>query len=135
MKTSSFLKFHQHPIPREGGYLPEQCSGNREDSLQFTAQQVTQLKQFVTCCNAHSFFAGQFSTPSPVIIFLAILCISALCLPTENTTINSTLPVYLHLTINQKLVAAYVLGNFLFCHPCSSPLDLLLSAWMLRGPF
>ncbi|GAU90536.1 hypothetical protein RvY_02940 [Ramazzottius varieornatus] len=53
---------------------------------------------------------AQFAPPSPVILLVALLCVVVLCLPTENTTIHSQLPVYLHLSINQKLVAAYILG-------------------------
>ncbi|XP_071798908.1 motile sperm domain-containing protein 1-like [Asterias amurensis] len=47
--------------------------------------------------------------PGPTIVLLAIACIAALLLPLHGEA-ETSLPVYLHLTVNQKLIAAYVLG-------------------------
>lgn len=61
-------------------------------------------------------YGGQNMPQSPNLIacFAAIVCIVALFLPTEGDTseAHSTLKnyPYLHLTVNQKLVFAYVLG-------------------------
>ncbi|XP_059507289.1 motile sperm domain-containing protein 1 isoform X2 [Stegostoma tigrinum] len=49
------------------------------------------------------------SGPSLLTVFLGIICIIALMLPTLGEA-ESLVPVYLHLSVNQKLVAAYVLG-------------------------
>ena len=48
-----------------------------------------------------------------VIILAAVVCIVALMLPTQGET-GSSLPDYLHLHNSQKLIAAYVLGMFVF---------------------
>jgi len=45
----------------------------------------------------------------PLVLLVALLCGVALLLPTWQID-TSTLPPYLHLTIHQKLVVAYVLG-------------------------
>lgn len=46
-------------------------------------------------------------------LFVASVCIASLTLPTEgDLAADSILPHYLHLTVPQKLVAAYVLGKF-----------------------
>nr|XP_005990441.1 PREDICTED: motile sperm domain-containing protein 1 [Latimeria chalumnae] len=49
------------------------------------------------------------SGPSSLTVFLGIMCIVALMLPTLGEA-ESIVPVSLHLSVNQKLVAAYVLG-------------------------
>ncbi|XP_064933670.1 motile sperm domain-containing protein 1 isoform X3 [Columba livia] len=49
------------------------------------------------------------SGPSLLTVFLGIVCIAALMLPTLGE-MDSLVPLYLHLSVNQKLVAAYVLG-------------------------
>ncbi|KAM7159762.1 motile sperm domain-containing protein 1 isoform 1-T1 [Macrochelys suwanniensis] len=49
------------------------------------------------------------SGPSLLTVFLGIVCIGALMLPTLGE-VDSLVPLYLHLSVNQKLVAAYVLG-------------------------
>ncbi|KAM4661552.1 motile sperm domain-containing protein 1 isoform 2-T2 [Amazona ochrocephala] len=48
------------------------------------------------------------SGPSLLTVFLGIVCIAALMLPTLGD-LESLVPLYLHLSVNQKLVAAYVL--------------------------
>ena len=50
--------------------------------------------------------------PNLIACFAAIVCILALFLPTEGESNNVMLKdyPYLHLTVNQKLVFAYVLG-------------------------
>ncbi|KAH1165752.1 hypothetical protein KIL84_023311 [Mauremys mutica] len=50
------------------------------------------------------------SGPSLLTVFLGIVCIGALMLPTLGD-VESLVPLYLHLSVNQKLVAAYVLGK------------------------
>lgn len=50
------------------------------------------------------------SGPSLLTVFLGIVCIAALMLPTSGE-VESLVPLYLHLSVNQKLVAAYVLGE------------------------
>ncbi|KAH3810816.1 motile sperm domain-containing protein 1-like [Dreissena polymorpha] len=49
------------------------------------------------------------SGPSFVVIVAGLVCITALMLPQLGDT-SSRLPEYLHLSVNQKLIAAYVLG-------------------------
>ncbi|XP_043840475.1 motile sperm domain-containing protein 1-like [Dromiciops gliroides] len=49
------------------------------------------------------------SGPSLLTVFLGIVCIAALMLPTLGE-VESLVPHYFHLSVNQKLVAAYVLG-------------------------
>lgn len=49
------------------------------------------------------------SGPSLLTIFLGVVCIAALMLPTLGD-VESMVPLYLHLSVNQKLVAAYILG-------------------------
>ena len=51
-------------------------------------------------------------TPSIPVLLLSVICVIALMLPTNyDERIESFVPPYLHLSINQKLVAAYVLGR------------------------
>ncbi|XP_069552861.1 motile sperm domain-containing protein 1 isoform X1 [Brachyistius frenatus] len=47
--------------------------------------------------------------PSLLTVLLGLVCMAALMLPTLGE-LESTVPVYLHLSVNKKLVAAYVLG-------------------------
>ncbi|KAM4554992.1 motile sperm domain-containing protein 1 isoform 2-T2 [Odontesthes bonariensis] len=47
--------------------------------------------------------------PSLLTVLLGLVCMAALMLPTLGEH-ESTVPVYLHLSVNKKLVAAYVLG-------------------------
>ncbi|KAM9377549.1 motile sperm domain-containing protein 1 isoform 3-T3 [Pholidichthys leucotaenia] len=47
--------------------------------------------------------------PSLLTVLLGLMCMVALMLPTSGEQ-ESTVPVYLHLSVNKKLVAAYVLG-------------------------
>ncbi|KAH0630804.1 hypothetical protein JD844_004041 [Phrynosoma platyrhinos] len=60
-----------------------------------------------TLCPPESRIAS--SGPSLLTVFLGIVCIAALMLPTLGE-MDSLVPLYLHLSVNQKLVAAYVLG-------------------------
>lgn len=50
------------------------------------------------------------SGPSLLMVFLGMVCIAALMMPTMGE-MESVVPLYLHLSVNQKLVAAYVLGK------------------------
>lgn len=47
--------------------------------------------------------------PSLLTVLLGMVCMAALMLPTLGEQ-ESTVPLYLHLSVNKKLVAAYVLG-------------------------
>ncbi|XP_060593282.1 motile sperm domain-containing protein 1-like [Ruditapes philippinarum] len=47
--------------------------------------------------------------PSIVVILAGLVCIVALMLPQQGDS-GSRLPDYIHLSVNQKLIAAYVLG-------------------------
>ncbi|CAI9163444.1 unnamed protein product [Rangifer tarandus platyrhynchus] len=49
------------------------------------------------------------SGPSLLTVFLGAVCVAALMLPTLGD-VESLVPLYLHLSVNQKLVAAYILG-------------------------
>lgn len=48
--------------------------------------------------------------PSLLTVLLGLVCMVALMLPTLGEQ-ESTVPLYLHLSVNKKLVAAYVLGK------------------------
>ncbi|XP_029840389.3 motile sperm domain-containing protein 1 [Ixodes scapularis] len=48
-------------------------------------------------------------TPSSTVIAAAVTCMLALMLPTDGDR-TSQLPRYLHVSFNQKLIAAYILG-------------------------
>ncbi|MBN3279700.1 MSPD1 protein, partial [Polyodon spathula] len=48
--------------------------------------------------------------PSLLTVFLGLVCVAALMLPTLGE-LESRVPVYLHLSVNKKLVAAYVLAQ------------------------
>lgn len=50
------------------------------------------------------------TSPGATVVLLAVVCIAALMLPTQGEKQQSNIPEYLHLTTNQKLIAAYVLG-------------------------
>ncbi|KAK7790877.1 hypothetical protein R5R35_010745 [Gryllus longicercus] len=52
---------------------------------------------------------GRIQTPNYIVVTAALICIGALLLPTQGEK-ESRIPVYLHLTINLKLIFAYVLG-------------------------
>uniref|UniRef100_A0A8C4SM01 Motile sperm domain-containing protein 1 n=1 Tax=Erpetoichthys calabaricus TaxID=27687 RepID=A0A8C4SM01_ERPCA len=52
---------------------------------------------------------SQSSGPSLLTVFLGAVCVAVLMLPTLGD-LESVVPVYLHLSVNKKLVAAYVLG-------------------------
>jgi len=49
--------------------------------------------------------------PSLWVIVMAVVCIIALMLPLESEE-QSDLPHYLLLSVNQKLLAAFILGNY-----------------------
>lgn len=48
--------------------------------------------------------------PGVLTVLLGLLCMAALALPTVGEQ-GSSVPVCLHLSVNKKLVAAYVLGQ------------------------
>lgn len=51
-------------------------------------------------------------SPNLFAVLVGIVCVVSLSFPTqgENTSHNSYVPDYFHLTMSQKLVAAYILG-------------------------
>ena len=55
----------------------------------------------------------QRSLPSVPVILISVVCVIALMLPTQGdiTVASSRVPDYLHLTVNQKLIVAYILGE------------------------
>ena len=54
-------------------------------------------------------------SPSIPVLLLSFACVVALMLPTTyDERVSSSVPRYLHLSINQKLIAAYILGKI---HP------------------
>lgn len=53
--------------------------------------------------------ASEGSGLTPLTVVGGLVCVVALSLPSEGET-STSLPAYLHLTLPQKLVAAYVLG-------------------------
>lgn len=65
-------------------------------------------KTFVSVCETESRPAA--GGPSLLTVLLGLVCMAALMLPTLGEQ-ESTVPVYLHLSVNKKLVAAYVLGE------------------------
>lgn len=62
---------------------------------------------FILCVAENRQAAGG---PSLLTVLLGLVCVVALMLPTLGEQ-ESTVPVYLHLSVNKKLVAAYVLGE------------------------
>jgi len=53
----------------------------------------------------------QRSLPSVHVLLLILVCILALMLPTDGEkNIESSVPKYLYLSVNQKLIAAFILG-------------------------
>ncbi|XP_031554684.1 motile sperm domain-containing protein 1-like [Actinia tenebrosa] len=55
-------------------------------------------------------YHGTGYTPSFWVVLLAIACIAAVMLPLQGESASSRLPSYLHMSVNQKLVAAFILG-------------------------
>lgn len=55
-------------------------------------------------------FGVEQQGPSVWVVIMAIICIIALMLPMEGDK-RSDLPHYLQLSVNQKLLAAFILGN------------------------
>jgi len=52
----------------------------------------------------------QRSLPSVHVLLLLLACIIVLMLPTQGDNVNSNVPKYLYLSVNQKLIAAFILG-------------------------
>lgn len=58
--------------------------------------------------------APERQLPSIPVLLLSVVCVIALMLPTnydERVGTSISIPSYLHLSVNQKLIAAYILGN------------------------
>ena len=49
------------------------------------------------------------SSPSVLMVAIAIVCLGILLLPLEGE--SPSWPAYLHITVNQKLIAAFALGK------------------------
>ena len=63
------------------------------------------------CCLVYLVLAEDGkSGPGTLVISMCFFCLIALMLPTVGEK-NTFLPPYLHLTVNQKLIAAYILGK------------------------
>lgn len=75
---------------------PSQASLRQRASLQHSLDQNTDL---------HPLGSSQW-----IAVMAALICIIALMLPSQGDTESTLLPSYLHLSVPQKLVAAYVLG-------------------------
>lgn len=71
--------------------------------------QSNAVKSLPPLCSAES--QAVAGGPSLLSVLLGLVCVAALMLPTLGEQ-ESTVPVYLHLSVNKKLVAAYVLGEF-----------------------
>lgn len=72
--------------------------------------------------NCLIFFPLGVNGPSWFFISTAIICILALMLPTQGEK-DSSLPEYLLLSNQQKLIAAYVLGQYYLLHSSPSSLN------------
>ena len=65
----------------------------------------------LSCISSGPFIAERQSPSIPVLL-LSVVCVIALMLPTiYDERVSPSIPSYLHLSINQKLIAAYVLGK------------------------
>ena len=63
---------------------------------------------------------------------MAVVCIIALMLPLEGDKQRSDLiPQYLHLSVNQKLLAAFILGNYIVILHILSKIKPFLKVVML----
>ena len=67
-------------------------------------QKLFTLYSFLTGLGVHH-------GPSLWVIIMAVICIVALMLPLESDMHSADLPHYLLLTVNQKLLAAFILGR------------------------
>lgn len=68
---------------------------------------LSKLKKTVSVAARQQVLAGT----NYIAVAAAIACIFALMMPTEGDK-NSQLPLYLHLSVNMKMVFTYVLGMF-----------------------
>ncbi|CAH1780944.1 unnamed protein product [Owenia fusiformis] len=82
---------------------------DKSPALEETFQQLPQSVQSSTPQVNASKYGAPNSGPSFLIVLSAIICLAALMLPSQDEK-DSRLPVYLHLSLHQKLIAAYVLG-------------------------
>lgn len=74
------------------------------------------------------------SGPSLLTVFLGIVCIAALMLPTLGE-MDSLVPLYLHLSVNQKLVAAYVLGKYFGFYKCFRETSVIWETFVFASGF
>lgn len=81
-------------------------SSSREPSSWLVV--ICKLCVLMCACSTESRAAS--GGPSLLTVLLGLVCMAALMLPTLGEH-ESTVPVYLHLSVNKKLVAAYVLGK------------------------
>ncbi|CAI5793314.1 motile sperm domain-containing protein 1 isoform X1 [Podarcis raffonei] len=87
--------------------LPAAKDPKEEEEKRITAHLAESVFFEQALCQPENRIAS--SGPSLLTVFLGIVCIAALMLPTLGEG-GSLVPLYLHLSVNQKLVAAYVLG-------------------------
>uniref|UniRef100_A0A8C2LDP7 Motile sperm domain-containing protein 1 n=1 Tax=Cricetulus griseus TaxID=10029 RepID=A0A8C2LDP7_CRIGR len=79
----------------------------KEEEEKRIKEHLTESVFFEQSCQPESRTVS--SGPSLLIVLLGVICIVALMLPTLGD-MESLVPLYLHLSVNQKLVAAYILG-------------------------
>lgn len=106
------------PPPNSKGKRKSQDIAAPTYHKHFFAEYVTLKSSRYSLQSVLSYFSENrtaSSGPSLLTVFLGIVCIAALMLPTLGE-MESLVPLYLHLSVNQKLVAAYVLGKYFgFC--------------------
>ncbi|OZC06629.1 hypothetical protein X798_06381 [Onchocerca flexuosa] len=59
------------------------------------------------------FLRARFGVSTPLVMVCAgavVVCVGALMLPTEGLDVQPMVPNWLHLSVNLKLVCAYILG-------------------------
>nr|BAE24140.1 unnamed protein product [Mus musculus] len=87
--------------------LPSAKEQQKEEEEKRIKEHLTESVFFEQSCQPEN--RAVSSGPSLLTVFLGVVCIAALMLPTLGD-MESLVPLYLHLSVNQKLVAAYILG-------------------------
>ena len=87
--------------------LPSAKEQQKEEEEKRIKEQLTESLFFEQSFQPENRTAS--SGPSLLTVFLGAVCVAALMLPTLGD-VESLVPLYLHLSVNQKLVAAYILG-------------------------
>ncbi|XP_034399222.1 motile sperm domain-containing protein 1 [Cyclopterus lumpus] len=87
----------------------EPPSPRSQDEERRLKEQLAVSEFFEQTASCHTESRPVAGGPSLLTVLLGLVCMAALMLPTLGEQ-EFTVPVYLHLSINKKLVAAYVLG-------------------------